>query len=185
MTLELPRLPHSHDDIEYFRRPSSEAKAACELLLIWYLFDNGTFLSVISIICTPLSVESRKIRIIIVLPGEFESRIACKLSVVFLDHKPYYEALSYVCGDPPNPVSIEVDGEPLQVSQSCEVALQHLRDPVKERVLWIDAICINQNCLDEKHSQIPYVGAIHSGTAVCLAGMGMESPDTKLAVGQP
>ena len=43
-----------------------------------------------------------------------------------------------------------MDGDELGVTANLHVALSHLRDPFVERILWIDAIYINQSDEDEK-----------------------------------
>src|SRR4051812_35646315 len=61
-----------------------------------------------------------------------------------------YEALSYVWGSKDEPQSISIHNCDLPVVANLYVALLHLRDRFTDRVLWIDAICINQGDLDEK-----------------------------------
>ncbi|PVH71574.1 hypothetical protein DL98DRAFT_596841 [Cadophora sp. DSE1049] len=85
-------------------------------------------------------------------------------------HPPFdgiYEALSYTWGSSDNPQEISVlnrgrvqnlereseesaQGEDsILVSRNLLITLQHLRQPLEDRILWIDAICINQNDVDE------------------------------------
>jgi hypothetical protein len=49
---------------------------------------------------------------------------------------------------------IQVDGEKFKTPGNAYHALRELRDPVEPRVLWIDAICIDQQNLEEKQQQI-------------------------------
>jgi hypothetical protein len=52
-----------------------------------------------------------------------------------IDH---FMALSYVWGDASDGATILVDGKPLSVTKTLEMALRHLRD---FRRVWADAIC--------------------------------------------
>lgn len=56
-----------------------------------------------------------------------------------------YEALSYVWGARQSADMIWLDGCLFKVTQNLYEALEHLRRPDKDRLLWIDAICIDQN----------------------------------------
>lgn len=62
---------------------------------------------------------------------------------------PEYEALTYVWGDAWGefPVWIDSDkeeGESLNLTVNLDAALRHIRYRDRNRVLWVDAICINQ-----------------------------------------
>jgi hypothetical protein len=48
------------------------------------------------------------------------------------------------------------------ITKNLEYALWYLRYKESPRVLWIDAICINQNDLDGKSEQVPIIGEIYS-----------------------
>ena len=69
---------------------------------------------------------------------------------------PEYEALSYAWGSH-DPVDILVQASEssfctLPVTQNLAEALHHLRHEDKPHVLWIDAICVNQQDMDERNS---------------------------------
>lgn len=55
-----------------------------------------------------------------------------------------YEALSYVWGNTESTEKIWVDGCPFTVTENLFEALSDLRQPKEDRLLWIDAICIDQ-----------------------------------------
>lgn len=73
-----------------------------------------------------------------------------------------YEALSYVWGSPVRSRSIILDGYMLPVTESLYTALLHLRSKQLERILWIDAMSINQNDDSEKSKQIPLMRMIYA-----------------------
>lgn len=56
-----------------------------------------------------------------------------------------YEALSYVWGDRESTNKIWVDGCLFTVTENLFEALSNLRQPSEDRLLWVDAICIDQS----------------------------------------
>lgn len=54
-----------------------------------------------------------------------------------------YEALSYTWGGEEKPCPITIKGQNLNVTTNLHAALLNLRDRSLERIIWIDAICIN------------------------------------------
>lgn len=73
-----------------------------------------------------------------------------------------YEALSYVWGSPARSRSIILNGCPFPITESLHTALLHLRDSQLDRVLWVDAISINQDDDGEKSKQIPLMRMIYA-----------------------
>jgi ankyrin repeat protein len=72
-----------------------------------------------------------------------------------------YEALSYTWGSPEITRSIEVDGRRLGVTRNLYLALQHLRYQDQDRILWVDAICIDQSNLKERGHQVQQMGEMY------------------------
>ncbi|KAJ4393771.1 hypothetical protein N0V93_002986 [Gnomoniopsis smithogilvyi] len=104
-----------------------------------------------------------EIRVLTLLPASTcTDPIKCSLSHVSLDDDIQFEALSYVWG-PPNPrYDIVVDGASFTVTTNLHEALKALRRGKKPRVLWVDAICINQDDDDEKAYQVPLMGRLYT-----------------------
>jgi predicted AAA+ superfamily ATPase len=101
------------------------------------------------------------IRLLTILRGARGSLIRSSLAVASLDDDLHYEALSYTWGDPTVERAINVnENHSLKVTANLETALQYLRCPDKERVLWIDAICINQDDNAEKSNQVQLMSGI-------------------------
>lgn len=115
-------------------------------------------------------------------PGSYNDPIHCDLHHFELTNFPQYEALSYVWGDPNNTAPIVVQGHTLQVTTNLEVALRHLRYSNKVRVLWIDAIVINQIDLDERTEQVALMGDIYSKAASVRIWLGPADDDSDLFI---
>ena len=57
----------------------------------------------------------------------------------------------------------------LHVTPNLHSALEQLRLPDQSRVLWIDAICINQGDTSERNQQVSYMAEIYQKAAhVCI-----------------
>jgi len=87
-----------------------------------------------------------------------------------------FEALSYVWGSPVGTVPISCDGQQLLVTPNCESALRHLRLAGQDRVLWVDAICIDQGrsaeSVKERNIQVALMGEIYQKAARTLCWLG-------------
>lgn len=129
---------------------------------------------------TPLN--SSELRLLLLQPGEFHARICCSLSTRTLNHNPSYEALSYVWGDPEPVTSISIQGIEVRITPNLAAALQHLRRPHTTRVLWVDALCIDQNSTEEKDTQVPFMLEIYKHADNVIAWLGSDGDDIQVAI---
>lgn len=97
-----------------------------------------------------LSETWHETRLITINAGIHTDELVCTLVKVSLDKEPQFEALSYAWGDRTQTSTIAVNGSSFAVAANLEVALRHLRLESLPRVLWVDAICINQHNVPEK-----------------------------------
>jgi len=118
----------------------------------------------------PLAIGSTEFRVLDVLPGWNGSQIKCHLFTASSMLEIEYEALSYVWGKPEEPqYSIDVNDCSIPVTTNLHNALQSLRYPDKNRLLWIDAVCIDQINGTEKTTQLPMMGEIYrTAQRVCV-----------------
>lgn len=94
-------------------------------------------------------------RLLTLLPGSKESPIRCELQFVEVGHTSPYEITSYAWGRPPQPQeTVWIAGAPVAIGVNLHYALRRFRCANKPRVLWTDALCINQADLAEKSSQV-------------------------------
>jgi hypothetical protein len=119
-------------------------------------------------------VEFRLVRI---HPNVRPHHIVASLATYALNDHPPYEALSYVWGpfDLEDPYLIELDGSPFKVTINLWRALYYLRLESKVRDFWIDAICINQEDLGERSSQVELMRDIYKGSSRTVVWIGNES----------
>jgi hypothetical protein len=102
-----------------------------------------------------LDAAKAEIRLLTLRAGSWDDNIKCKLAHVSLHSNPDYEALSYTWGELEGLICILVDGHICEVRPDLEIALRHLCLEDKDRVLWIDALCINQDDISERNAQVP------------------------------
>lgn len=113
----------------------------------------------------PLDAAKREIRLACVSPcPDINLQPRVRLQTVSLDSDPgpEFEAISYSWGDPSITAPIFLDGYEWPVTTNLEAGLRHLRDATTERILWIDAICINQSDIDERGAQVTMMKKIYS-----------------------
>lgn len=87
-----------------------------------------------------------------------------------------YEALSYTWGDPASTERIQVNDIPFYVSKNLFIALKNLRLAKKDRILWTDACCINQQDLEEKAQQVEMMFSIYLKASKVVVWLGEASP---------
>lgn len=136
----------------------------------------------------PLDVSGAKadIRLVELLPVQKKginghAVITCRLHQVSLYDFPSYEALSYHWGDPALTLPITLDDKPFQVTRNLAEALGCLAFRERPRLLWIDAICINQTDNAERSHQVRRMGRIYNDAKRVLVWLGVGDPDTMSA----
>ena len=133
----------------------------------------------------PLDPSRRQIRLFHLEPSEnIHDQAEGFLETISLDDNPRYEALSYSWGDPTITCAIKLHGVQWEVTTNLEAGLRHLRGNVNEKVLWIDAICIDQGSGEEKNYQVPLMKTIYTNASIVRVwlGEGTEGSDEAMRV---
>lgn len=100
------------------------------------------------------------IRVLRLLPGRPGDPLRCELETVELTTA-RYEALSYVWGNPTMDRKIQTTGQHLWITRNLYHALSYLRHETNARILWVDALCINQIDYDECQQQVSQMRDIY------------------------
>jgi hypothetical protein len=118
--------------------------------------------------------------------GTKETELQCELFEYSLqDHGKgthLYEALSYTWGGKEKPYSITIKKQNLSITANLYVALLRLRDRSLERIIWIDAICINQDDKEEQGQQVQLMAMIYSKAHRVLVWLGETADDVEGAL---
>lgn len=131
----------------------------------------------------PLPGEDH-IRLLTIHPGKSDDQIILSLISTHFPQKspPDYEALSYTWGSQENleEVSIQDGGAlaTIRITQNLAVALRHLRYSDRPRVMWIDALCIEQTNDVAKGTQVAMMGEIYRLATRVVAWLGPEQDDS-------
>ena len=130
----------------------------------------------------PLRLNS--VRILRLTPSASEDDpIRCTLSAYRLsDPDLRFEPLSYTWGDKLDVVKIYVGGNraSFSVTRSCFNALKSLRLPNIPRLLWIDAICIDQSNDLERSAQVQIMDQVYARGVRTLIYLGEATPGTEM-----
>ncbi|KAF2188764.1 HET-domain-containing protein [Zopfia rhizophila CBS 207.26] len=127
------------------------------------------------------------IRLLRLMPHEDDAaRIQCELFDYSLHESGkgthMFEALSYVWGDPDKPLFISIGEHDLPVTTNLHAALSRLRDRSFERIIWVDAICINQEDLQERSRQVQLVAKIYSKANRVIVWLGETADNSDRAL---
>ena len=130
---------------------------------------------------------SNDIRLLTLLPGLPQDAVRVTLTTVDMADKhdpsfPLYECLSYTWGSTKNRTPIYVDNKAITVTTNLAEALIHLRHFELPRVLWVDALCINQGDMKERSTQVSRMSDIYSRSTRVNVWLGPESEDSVLAM---
>lgn len=128
----------------------------------------------------PLDPPLLEIRVLTVSPGCFDDPLHCHLVTTSLTTRPIYNALSYVWGDPESTSNsgniLILDGHHFPVTTNLLSALRHLRPPAGSHSisLWVDAVCINREDLDERSRQVAMMRDIYASAERVVIWLGEE-----------
>jgi hypothetical protein len=135
---------------------------------------------------TPLSLPT-SIRLLRLLPSDKDPKnLRCELfeyplqSLDTVSHP--YRALSYVWGSEDKPRSIMVDEQNFNVTQNLYLALFRLQNHTCPRIIWVDAVCINQTDEKEKEGQIPLMAEIYAKASCVVVWLGEAEDDSDRAL---
>lgn len=129
----------------------------------------------------PLDRKQHQFRLLRLHAGRKPKALICTLYSEHLRRDKGYEALSYVWGDPNATKDIQVNGQSLPVTENLHNALHRLRRPKESRILWIDAICIDQKNDLEKGHQVGLMSRIYtfaSGIVIWLGDVSFQDENS-------
>ncbi|KAH8802456.1 heterokaryon incompatibility protein-domain-containing protein [Xylogone sp. PMI_703] len=143
----------------------------------------------------PMTPDKKRIRLVDILPETHfsspenpETRpaadipVSCILFHTSLEDAPPYTALSYHWGPMTPTRPIIVGGASFQVTENLAIVLRHLRLRDERRIVWIDALSIDQNNNIEKSEQIAQMREIYSRAASVISWLGPSGSGSNLAM---
>jgi hypothetical protein len=127
------------------------------------------------------------IRLLRLLPSEDENAsIQCQLFNHSLQESGKrthpYDSLSYVWGKSDKTRPIFIDKHELPVTLNLYEALLRLRYRSIERIIWVDAVCINQENIKEKEQQIRFMAKIYGQANRVVVWLGEAADNSDQAL---
>lgn len=130
------------------------------------------------------------IRLLDLFPGIPGAPLMGSLRKVKLSGHHVYEPLSYTWEDHPTDVTSQGDGvvhpvlfldyDPcvyIDLHINCARALHRIRDIATIRTFWVDAVCINQDNLDERSQKVALIHRIYTRPLTVVAYVGHKSKE--------
>lgn len=149
-------------------------------LLLWMRVKHGKQRPEIY---TPVDSTNRQIRLLFVDAGQAPDEIRCSLLPVYLRNDcPRYEALSYTWGRSYSPRHIFLNGSLFAITPSLYGALKRLRRNDASRVLWVDALSIDQSNIPERGKQVLLMKLIYSCASNVIIWLGEDSVSSRHAM---
>lgn len=97
-----------------------------------------------------------------------------------------YEALSWSWGSDPQDSRIlirQLDRQTkMRAAPGLVWALKYLTDSNQDRILWVDAICIDQSSVDEKNHQVQMMSQIYSYAEKVCVWLGLQTSYSQTAI---
>lgn len=125
----------------------------------------------------PLSSPQESIRLITLQHG-------LPLQGTLRQHKlascPPYQAVSYTWGSRRNDESISLNGQSFQVHYNLLTILKELSLTKQQDPIWCDAICINQNDIEERNVQVQQMGKIYEEAITVQVWLGPDADKSNI-----
>ncbi|KAL1877000.1 hypothetical protein Daus18300_002609 [Diaporthe australafricana] len=143
---------------------------------------------------TPLDSSKRQIRLLRVSCSEFDddfAPITCRLEVASLDDPSLnYIALSYAWGLETSTIPLVVHGTEFNITANLFGFLVRYRKlsyvvpqwELANLPLWIDAVCINQDDIPERNSQVQMMGSIYRSAIRTISWLGPDAGGSEATV---
>jgi hypothetical protein len=128
-----------------------------------------------------LDQRRKEIRLLRILP-EATSIIKCELFHISLYDPCPYTAVSYAWGDADDTGTVMLDGHEFVVTESLKLALERLRSRHTPVVVWVDAICINQENTEERNLQVQAMTSIYQKAIEVAIWLGPEADGSNMAL---
>jgi len=131
----------------------------------------------------PIDLDGPAVRLLRLIRGNLTDDIQCDVFEGWLNQLEGgipYEALSYTWGSTEKAAKITVSGSTMHVTENLYVALQNLRFKDEDRILWIDAICIDQDNKQERRHQVQHMSYIYKEAEQVIVWLGQGNEESNL-----
>jgi Heterokaryon incompatibility protein (HET) len=117
-------------------------------------------------------IHEDSIRLLRIHPAIEEEPIVCSLEHTVFGVNKHYYALSYTWGPPSPTDNVVIEGRKFEVRANLYSALLRFRSPDSSVYLWIDALCLNQDDIQERSCQVKGMRRIYENSVLTLIWLG-------------
>ncbi|KAJ9609998.1 hypothetical protein H2200_006328 [Cladophialophora chaetospira] len=143
-----------------------------------------------------LKLSGNFMRLIQIQGGTKQDVISLRITQYAIHRLPKYAAISYTWGPIPrhakiassSPVTadpytraIRVNGRPFRIRVNLWNLLYHLRQRGESRFLWVDALCIDQENLEERNFHVYRMSKVYENAEKTIVWLGLPSDDRRQA----
>ena len=123
----------------------------------------------------PLSEDAEAIRVLVLHPAaDYDAPINGSI-----EHVAYssveYTAMSYVWGSLMQSHTISVNSRDLRIGANLYSVLRSVRKPSGSLLIWVDAICINQEDIEERSAQVQKMAGIYRNAVEVVGWLGEKT----------
>ncbi|CAI6099219.1 unnamed protein product [Clonostachys chloroleuca] len=167
-------IPDTFDLVDYFLRPRARSSAVQTRKKPAMAYFQAL----------PSPERSRLFtRVFQLAPGSGDDPLKGHLQTVDITSPPFsYEALSHHPGLANDPSAfLWIQNHAVPIRPNLEAALLALRDPEQPRALWVDALCVNKDDVDEHSRQVRDMSIIYKQASRIIAWLGPKTEGMDLA----
>jgi hypothetical protein len=118
--------------------------------------------------------DDHSIRMLTLQAGVPGDPLCGKLEFFNINCGDQYETISYTWGELDRGSEMICDNGVIEITSSLESALSRLRLKERERRLWVDQVCINQDDKEERSQQVQFMNRIYENALHVLVWLGED-----------
>ena len=131
----------------------------------------------------PLDLVAEEIRLVVLLPSTDPSApLIAHFAYESIYGTAAYQCLSYTWGAGDKTAELTLNGQLFYIRQNLEQALRNIRQEKAMTVLWIDAVCIDQENIRERSQQVQRMHQIYKMADCVLIYLGEGNHESDIAM---
>lgn len=121
---------------------------------------------------SPLEDAAAQIRLLKICSFDNATeKVELRITSHFIIDAPEFVAISYTWGSSSNLSSVLLNDSWIEVRENCHNALLQCRQQNIKQHIWIDSICINQDNVDEKGTQVAIMASLYKHASQVLVSI--------------
>jgi Heterokaryon incompatibility protein (HET) len=129
-----------------------------------------------------LRSDQSELRLLRLRAGQPEKEVTCDIFTISLSDNIEYEALSYAWGDKKDTRTMRLNGIHFSITINLEAALRLLRHTGGDRIMWVDAVCIDRENFQERSQQVRQLGQIYKQPQQVIIWLGPGTSTSDMTI---